>query len=74
MNLPAVLFALHLLIVHGPDGHEVYINPTEVVALNDYEHNKDKPNVNCVISTADGKLLATKETCTAIREQLEKLQ
>ena len=74
MLIVAFILAMQMLVVHGPDGHEVYINPTEVVGLHDYEQNKSKPDLNCVVSMTDGKILGTKETCTAIREQLEKLQ
>lgn len=69
------LVALHLILLHTVDGHEVLINPKMVTTL--HAGKKDQDNkfyteaVQCVISLADGKFVGTAESCDAVRKMME---
>lgn len=62
-----------LLVLHGPDGREVLVNPSYVVALRPARqvstNDKLYPNeARCLVSTVDGKNIAVVEPCEQIRE------
>jgi hypothetical protein len=65
---------LSLVLLHGPGGREILLNPGAVAAMRAVR--RYKPNklvdadVKCIISTTDGKLVMVTETCEAIRDLL----
>jgi hypothetical protein len=65
--------ALVLILLHGPDGHEIRVNPTEIVSLRSAaaESNLVHDNVKCFINMADGKFINASETCEEIQRLLE---
>jgi len=71
--------ALALILLHGPDGHEVRVNPAEIASLRSAAeaaaasgmiHDK----VKCLVNTADGKFINVRETCEEIQRLLEGLK
>lgn len=67
--------ALHLILLHTPDGHVVEINPAMVTSL--HAAKEDAPNkqltdaVRCLISLADGKFVSVVENCDTVKQLLE---
>jgi hypothetical protein len=68
--------ALILLILHGPDGREIDVNVTEITSLQckiPNVGNKLFPEgVNSIVNTSDGKFVSVVETCTRIKELIDK--
>jgi hypothetical protein len=67
-----VLLALTLVIVTGPDGQKISINPDEIVSLREPrgEGHFDK-NVHCLIHTGDGRFVAVTETCAEVSRLIQ---
>lgn len=69
----AVVYAM--IMLHGPDGREIYINSEEITAV----HCKlpGVPNalftdgVNALVNLTDGKHVGVTETCGEIRDMIE---
>jgi hypothetical protein len=59
-----------LILLHGPGGQEITLNPREIVTLReprgDEGHLSD--GVHCIINTEDGKFSTVLETCAMVRE------
>lgn len=75
--LSAILLAeVALLELHGPDGQVVYVNPLEISSLRAPTavdlHRYFPRGTHCVVSTTNGKFVASVETCAAIRDKLER--
>ena len=71
--ISAVVTALRLVVLHGPDGHVVEINPEEVVTLREprgQEHGHFHSNIKCLVFTADGKYLGVTESCATVEHKL----
>lgn len=69
------LLALKFLILTGPDGHTIEINPGKVVSLREpraTEHFGKK--TRCLVFTGDGKFAAVREPCLEIEHRLEGAQ
>lgn len=69
--------AAALLLLHGPDGHKVLVNPEQVVALHSKKADKEGaklfvPGAECLVNTADGKYIAVVEPCSAVQTMLER--
>lgn len=72
--LAALLIALDLLEVHGPDGQIALVNTHEIATLRepatfDLRRHFAKGS-RCIILTTDGKFLAVVETCAELRAAL----
>lgn len=70
----ALLVALDLLEVHGPDGQTAFINTHEIASMRapnsgDLGWHFAKGS-KCIILTTDGKWLAVVETCAELRAAL----
>lgn len=63
---------LALVLLHGPNGHEILINPATVTSMHAaIEGQKNQlvtDEVRCIINTSDGKFVSVVETCDVIRE------
>jgi uncharacterized protein YlzI (FlbEa/FlbD family) len=69
------LILLHLIVLHGLDGHEVDINPNEITVMRGKEQGKHlPPTAGCAISMVDGKFVAVTETCNEVRQKIEELE
>jgi hypothetical protein len=68
-------FVVGLVLLHGPNGHEILVNPATVTSM--HSAIEGKPNelltdaVRCLINTSDGKFLSVIETCETVRELME---
>lgn len=64
-----------LLILHGPNGGEVRINPNEVTSL--VAATPGQPNrlfvhgARCLVNLTDGKFAAVVETCVEVARQIQ---
>lgn len=70
----ALMVALDLLEVHGPDGQVAFINAHEIATLRepvtfDLRRHFAK-GTRCIVLTTDGKFLSVTETCGEIRAAL----
>jgi hypothetical protein len=67
-----ILAATVLVMLHGPNGHAVFVNPAEVTALHaaipGQKNERFTPGVNCLINTTDGKYVAVVELCDVVRK------
>jgi hypothetical protein len=64
----------NLILLHGPGGIDIYINPREIVTLRDAPKEDEQhisKGVNCIVTTEDGKFSAVLESCEQIRKLLE---
>jgi hypothetical protein len=68
-------FTTLLLLLHGPDGHEILLNPRAIASM--HAAVKGQPNkqfdadVRCVINTTDSKFVSVTETCDEVRQQIK---
>lgn len=72
--LATISVAVELLELHGPDGQAYYVNAAEVSSLRqptptDLGHYFPR-GTRCVVSTTNGKFLASVETCASIRDRM----
>jgi hypothetical protein len=63
--------ALGLVLLHGPDGRELYINPESITTMRATipgEKNKViHGEIKCVLNTTDGKFISVIESCETVR-------
>lgn len=75
MKIGEVL-ALGLVLLHGPQKHDLYVNPSAVTTMRAAvpgEKNKHITDAaECVLNTSDGKFISVVETCETVRELFEK--
>lgn len=66
---------LTLLLLHGPTGREIRVNPRNVTSLHSPvpgQRNKTiTDGVNCLLNTVDGKFVSVVETCEAVSRMIE---
>lgn len=60
--------AVLLVTLHGPDKQAIWINPSEVVSIRKPRDEHFDPDVQCVLQTADGKLIAVEDDCEVARK------
>jgi hypothetical protein len=64
-----------LLVLHGADGREIRIAPSQVTSLQSPKPGKgDKlfaEGLNCMVNLSDGKYVAVIEPCAVIQRMLE---
>ena len=70
----ALLVASGLIVLHAPDGHEVFVNPGEVTTL----HQKLGAGKGtftemaaCLINTTDGKFITVSENCLKVLDAMK---
>lgn len=69
----AILIALDLLEVHGPDGQTAFVNVHEIASLrapNYADLGRFAKGSHCIVLTTDGKFLAVVEPCSELRARL----
>jgi hypothetical protein len=73
ITLAQVLFAMHLVVLTGPDRQIILINPDEVVSLREPRSNEGHftKGIACLVFTGDGKYTAVMETCAVVQQKLE---
>lgn len=71
--ISAVITALRLVVLHGPDGQVVEINPEEVDTIREprgKEAGHFHEGVKCLIFTSDGKMSGVIEDCDTVTYKL----
>lgn len=65
--------AFNLVILSGPDGQIIRINPSQVVSVREPRNIEGHfhKDVHCLIHMADGKFVAVTESCDIVRQLLE---
>jgi hypothetical protein len=80
-NIPRVSLALifisgvEFIELQGPDGQRAFLNPRTISSLREPIASDLKSftkGVRCVVVTTSGKFIAVVETCTYIRDTLDK--
>lgn len=69
-----LVLALNLVVLSGPEGQIVRINPSQVVSVREPRNTAEghfNKDVRCLIHMADGKFVAVTETCDIVRQLLE---
>jgi hypothetical protein len=70
MNL---LFALTLIVLTGPGGQLIKVNPDEVVSLRTPRGIDHMPKtVHCIVFTTDTKFIGVEETCDQADNKLRR--
>jgi len=67
-------YAVHLIILHGPDGQIVALNPMEVTSVRDTRaefRDHFHKSTRCLVFTADGKFIGVTEDCASVRTLIE---
>jgi hypothetical protein len=62
---------LALVLLHAPQGHEIYINPDTVTTMRSPPAEKNKhftDEAKCMLNTSDGKFIAVIESCDEVRK------
>jgi predicted neutral ceramidase superfamily lipid hydrolase len=67
---------LHLVVLHGPGGHEINVNPSAVTTVQAARDDRDASKqttagVACIINLTDGKFVAVRENCDDVRTILQ---
>lgn len=68
--------ALALLLLHGPTGREIRVNPSSITSL--HSSVPGQPNktltdgVKCLVNLTDGKFVSVAETCEMVSEMIER--
>lgn len=69
--------AIILMLLHGPDGSEIRVNPEQITHLRSAKPNASKDektfpgHVNCMINLADGKFVTVVETCEQVKGMMK---
>lgn len=68
------IFVAAFILLHGPGGQVIAINPGEIVTLREPRSGEDHfhKEVRCIVTTADGKYSAVVETCNRVSEMAGK--
>jgi hypothetical protein len=69
-----VLLALSLVVLTGPQGQKIEINPHAVVTIRTARNERGTfaPGIKCLIHTADGKIVHVIEDCEMVRLALQR--
>ena len=68
------LVVVALIVLHGPDGQRIELNPHAIVTIRDNRDTSESYfalGVRCLIHTTDGKIVHVVETCADVRRLLE---
>jgi len=75
VTLAAIVTALQLVSLHQVDGRAIFINPTDIITMavprRDAERTSN-PAAACIVFMSDGKHWQVLETCSAIKQMIEK--
>jgi hypothetical protein len=76
MTIVEVLAALHLILVHGPDGQNVELNVYEISSIREPRQVEGHfaKDVHCLIFMTNGKLIAAIEECPEILNKIKVIE
>jgi hypothetical protein len=67
-----ILVLFRLVMLHGPGGQIIWINPEAVVELRTPREGEHfPPGTRCVINTSDGKFALVVESCKDVEEMMK---
>jgi len=75
--LVAEVLAFHLILLHGPNGQEIAINPQEITSLREpTEASGDHvaKGVKCLVTMTNGKVNGVVEDCGMVKVMTEEAQ
>jgi len=72
---PPMLTSVAILLVSfsGPTGQRIDVNPSQVTSVRDPQevsHAHIAKGTHCLLGISNGKIIAVREDCDAVREQL----
>ena len=73
----AAIAAFHLILLHGPGGQEIDINPREIVSLREpsaISEGHFPKGVRCVVVMTNGRFNLVKEDCSTVKVMVEESQ
>jgi hypothetical protein len=72
----AVIVAFKLVLLHGPGGQMIEINPDQVVTLREPRADEGHfpKGIRCIVNMTDGKLNVVQEDCSTIRDMIEEAE
>ena len=62
-----------LLLLHGPTGREIRINPRNITSLHSPAGQRNTAvteGAHCLINTSDGKFVSVVETCAVVSQMI----
>ena len=63
---------LTLIVLTGPDGQRIYVNPAEVVSVRGPRgEGHFASDIHCLVGTVDGKFIAVVESCDIVKSKLK---
>ena len=68
------MIAFLLIILHASDGQIVQINPDQITSIRTpREHHETlfPPHTHCMVNLTDGKFIAVREDCEAVKKMIE---
>jgi hypothetical protein len=74
MKLLALLIAIDLVTVHGPNGQIVYVNPNLISNVRQpagLDSGHWTRGTRCLILMADGRIITVSETCAEVLSRVE---
>ena len=75
--LATVFAAYHLILLHGPNGDTINVNPHEVSSLRDPSVGSEghfAKGTKCLVFMSNGKVLAISEECEEAKKMIEEAQ
>ena len=71
-----IAIVFHLVLLHGPAGQTIEINPDQVVTLREPRADEGHfpKGTRCVVNMTDGKLNVVREDCSTIRDMIEEAE
>ena len=77
MIITAAMAAFHLILLHGPDGQEIDINPREIASLREPSSVSEghfPKGVRCVVIMTNGRFNLVREDCHTVKVMTEEAQ
>ena len=73
----AAIAAFHLILLHGPGGQEIDINPREIASLREpsaISEGHFPKDIHCVVIMTSGRFNLVKEDCRTVKAMTEEAQ
>lgn len=74
-TMAAIVTALQLVPLHQVDGRVIYINPADIITIavpRQGDRKTAAPGTACVVFMTDNRHWQVLETCSAIKQMIEK--
>ena len=69
--------AFHLILLHGPNGQEIDVNPHEISSIREPSEGSEShfpKEIQCLIFMTNGKINAVREDCKTVKIMTEEAQ